>query len=303
MSLGDFTFAQLRALIAVKQHGSITSAAQALGVTQPVLTRGLRLLEQQLGVELLERSARGASLTSYGLALVERASRVDEELQRARDELQQMQGRVSGQVAIACSPIPMMLFVPEAIGQFRQTFTEVEVRVSEAVYPEVMTEFRQGRIDFAIGPIPERGLGRDYKTIKLLDTELVVAVRRGHPKGKSRSIRDFQGESWMVMGPPGGPGAIVAKVFGQHGLKPPSTPLFLETVWSALEVIKHTDLIGFIPKPLALAAASEISIVAVAETVPSLKIDAIVPGKAILTPAARALMSAIRASAASRQKR
>ena len=167
----------------------ITPAAQAPGVTQPVLTRGLRLLEQQLGVELLERSARGASLTSYGLALVERASRVDEELQRARDELQQMQGRVSGQVAIACSPIPMMLFVPEAIGQFRQTFTEVEVRVSEAVYPEVMTEFRQGRIDFAIGPIPERGLGRDYKTIKLLDTELVVAVRRGHPKGKSRSIR------------------------------------------------------------------------------------------------------------------
>lgn len=303
VSLSDITFAQLRALIAVRQHGSITSAAHALGVTQPVLTRGLRLLEQQVGVVLLNRSARGASLTTYGEALVERAARIDEELRRARDELQQMQGHVSGQVAIACSPIPMMLFVPEAIGQFRQTFTEVEVRVTEAVYPEVMNEFRQGRIDFAIGPMPDRGLGRDYKTTRLLETELVVAVRHGHPKARSRTLKDFQQESWMVMGPPGGPGAIVEKTFSKYGFKPPSTPLFLETVWSALEVVKHTDLIGFIPRPLALSAADGISIVPIAETVPSIKIDAIVAAKAILTPAARALMSAIRASASSRHRR
>lgn len=302
MSSSDITFAQLRALIAVRQHGSITSAAHALGVTQPVLTRGLRLLEQQVGVVLLHRSARGASLTPYGDALVERAGRIEEELRRARDELQQMQGHVSGQVSISCSPIPMMLFVPQAIGQFRQTFTQVEVRVVEAVYPAVMEEFRQGRLDFAIGPIPERGLGRDYKTSKLLDTELVVAVRRGHPKAQSRSLKDFQDEGWMVMGPPGGPGAIVDKTFAKYGLQPPATPLYLETVWSALEVIKHTDLIGFIPRALALSAADQISIVPIAETLPRIKIDIITASQAILTPAARALISAIRASAASGQK-
>lgn len=299
MPLGDITFAQLRALLAVREHGSITAAAAALRVTQPVLTRGLRLLEQQLGVALLNRSARGASLTDYGLALVERASRIDEELRRARDELAQMQGHVSGQVTIACSPIPMMLFVPEAIGQFRKTFTDVEVRVTEAVYPEVMNEFRQGRIDFALGPIPTRGLGRDYKTRTLLETELVVAVRRGHPKARARSLSDFETENWMVMGPPGGPGAIVAKTFSDHKLQAPATPLYLQTVWSALEVIKHTDLIGFLPKPLVQSAGGEICIVPVTERVPSLKINAITPAKALLTPAARALMSAIRASAAS----
>ena len=302
MHLGDITLAQLRALIAVRTQGSITSAAASLGLTQPVLTRGLRLLEQQVGVLLLHRSARGASLTPYGEALVERALRIDEELRRARDELLQMQGQVSGRIRIACSPIPMMLFLPQAIGQFRQTFTEVEVRVREAVYPEVMDEFRQGRIDFAIGPIPDRGLGREYKTTKLLDAQLVVAVRRGHPKARARSLKDFQDESWMVMGPPGGPGAIVSKIFSKYGLKAPATPLYLETVWSALEVIKHTDLIGFIPKPLAMDAADRISIVPIAETVAPLRIHAITPSKAILTPAARALISAIRGSAASWQR-
>lgn len=302
MRLGDITLTQLRALIAVRTQGSITSAAASLGLTQPVLTRGLRLLEQQVGVMLLHRSARGASLTPYGEALVERALRIDEELRRARDELLQMQGQVSGRIRIACSPIPMMLFLPQAIGQFRQTFTEVEVRVREAVYPEVMDEFRQGRIDFAIGPIPERGLGREYKTTNLLDAQLVVAVRRGHPKARARTLKDFQNESWMVMGPPGGPGAIVNKIFSKYGLKAPATPLYLETVWSALEVIKHTDLIGFIPKPLAMDAADRISIVPIAETVAPLRIHAITPSKAILTPAARALISAIRGSAASWQR-
>lgn len=298
MSLADITFAQLRALLAVQRQGSITSAAAALGVTQPVLTRGLRLLEQQVGVGLLQRSARGASLTPYGLALVERAQRIEDELRRAKDELQQMQGKVSGRISIACSPIPMMLFVPEAIGQFRRTFTDVEVRVTEAVYPEVMNEFRQESLDFAIGPIPERGLGRDYKTSKLLDVDLVVAVRRGHRKARAKSIKEFLDEDWMVMGPPGGPGAIVGQVFEKNGLRPPATVLYLETVWSALEVIRHSDLIGFIPKPLALWAAQDIAVAPVAEVLPILRIHAITSKKTILTPAARALISAIRASAA-----
>lgn len=302
MSLADITFAQLRALLAVQRHGSITSAAAALGVTQPVLTRGLRLLEQQVGVGLLQRSARGASLTPYGAALVERAQRIEEELRRAKDELQQMQGKASGRLSIACSPIPMMLFVPEAIGQFRRSFTDVQVRVTEAVYPEVMNEFRQESIDFAVGPIPEGGLGRDYKTSKLLDVELVVAVRRGHRKARARSIQEFLDEDWMVMGPPQGPGAIVGQVFEKHGLQPPATPLYLETVWSALEVIRHSDLIGFIPRPLAEWSAQDIAVAPVAEALPLLRIHAITSRKTILTPAARALISAIRASAAGHQR-
>ncbi|MEN9773086.1 MAG: hypothetical protein RL322_156 [Pseudomonadota bacterium] len=62
-------------------------------------------------------------------------------------------------------------------------------------------------------------------------------------------------------------------------------------------VSQHTDVIGFIPRPLDEAAADAIRIVPVKEPLPKLHIHAITPAKAILTPAARALMSAIRASA------
>ena len=93
-----------------------------------------------------------------------------------------MQGNVSGQISIASSPIPMMVAVPIEIRKFRRTFTGVEVRVTESVYPEVMNEFWRESLDFAIGPIQERGLARDYKTSTLLDVEMVVAFRQGHHK-------------------------------------------------------------------------------------------------------------------------
>lgn len=303
MQLGDITFAQLRALLAVKQTGSITAAASFLRVTQPVLTRGLRLLEQQLGVTLLHRSPRGATLTEYGEALVARAQRVDEELRRAREEISQLQGRFNGKVTIACSPIPMMLFVPDAIGQLQQTFPGVQVHIIEAVYPEVMQEFRRSRIDFAIGPVPEHGLGRDYKAVGLLTADMVAAVRRGTPKSRVRSLKQLQDQGWMVMGPPEGPGAIVDKVFKKHGLKPPNTQLYVDTVWAALEMIKHSQLVGFIPKPLAEWAQDDIAIVPVTEKLPDLRIDIIIASTAILTPAARALVSAVRASASAWQRR
>jgi DNA-binding transcriptional LysR family regulator len=85
-------------------------------------------------------------------------------------------------------------------------------------------------------------------------------------------------------------------------LPPPETAVYVETVWSALEVIKHSNVIGFIPGPLARGTVEEICIVPVAEKIPPVKIHAITTSAGILTPAARALMSAIRACAAANKR-
>lgn len=96
-----------------------------------------------------------------------------------------MQGKVSGQISIASSPVPMLLFVPIEMRKFRRTLSDVVVRVTESVDPEVVNEFRRKSLDFAIDPTPERGLGRDYKTSMRLDVELVVAARQGHQKASA----------------------------------------------------------------------------------------------------------------------
>ena len=77
----------LRAFLAVADEGSANRAGAALFRAQSAVSRSIRRLEHELGVELFERRARGMLLTEYGRALLVRARRARAEMQRARAEL------------------------------------------------------------------------------------------------------------------------------------------------------------------------------------------------------------------------
>jgi LysR family transcriptional regulator of abg operon len=87
-------------VVAIADHGSLRVAAQYLGMAQPALTRSIRELEHELGVSLFERHARGVALKSLGEAFITRMRVIQTELQRSRDEMEQMSGRLTGQVSI-----------------------------------------------------------------------------------------------------------------------------------------------------------------------------------------------------------
>ncbi len=77
----------VRAFLAVADEGSANRAGEALFRTQSAVSRSIRKLENELGIELFERRARGMLLTEYGRALLVRAQRVHLEMQRARTDL------------------------------------------------------------------------------------------------------------------------------------------------------------------------------------------------------------------------
>src|SRR5688500_18276875 len=66
---------QLRYLLAVVDHGTVSAAGAALHVAQPAVSRAVRSLEQELGIDLFARSGRGMALTDAGTAVVEQARR------------------------------------------------------------------------------------------------------------------------------------------------------------------------------------------------------------------------------------
>lgn len=292
------TLQQLQALASVATTGSISAAARRMKVTQPLLSRTLQQLEQSVGAPLLQRSARGAALTDYGQALVARARLVESELRKAREDIEQMRQLRSGRIAAACSPVSMMYVLPAAIAMFRAQFPNVEVRISEEVFPHAVQALREGRVDFAVGPVPAAGLGRDFAVKHLFDVDLVVAVNLNHRRVNARSLAALVGEEWLVTGPVGGPGAIVHELFRQHSLTPPACTLYLETIFSAVEMIKHTDLAGLLPAPVAAAAGDAIRIVPIREKIEPLRLSIVTPTRTILTPAARALVSAVTAMSA-----
>ena len=289
------TLRQLHALLAISDAGSISAAARELKVTQPVLSRIIGQLERSSGVSLVSRSARGTALTAAGQNLATRARSISAELRRCHEDIRLMRGESSGRVSIACSPVPMMLVTPIAIRQFLRSFPQAEVRVTELVYPKVVDAFRNQRIDFAIGPVPRKGLGASFRVEPLFQVDLVVAAARDHPAASARTLSALRNHPWLIMGPDDGPGAVLGEIFASHHIDAPHSQVTLDTVWSALEMIRRSGFVGFIPRPIAESAREQVRIIRVREALPPLQISLIAETGTQLTSAARALISAVRA--------
>ena len=106
--------------IEVVTAGSIRGAARRLGMSQPALTRSLQQLEKDLGVQLMDRGVRGASLTQAGQTFLARARVAQAELAKAAEEARLVVGDLSSLVTLGVSPVAASLLLPEPGGRGRR---------------------------------------------------------------------------------------------------------------------------------------------------------------------------------------
>src|ERR1700680_3700202 len=106
---------QLRDLVAIAEHGSLRAAARHLGTAQPTLTRSLSELERELGAPLFERRSRGMVATPLGQAFVRRATRILNDIRRAKDEFEQLRDNAVGSVAIGLSIAAHLWLLPKVL--------------------------------------------------------------------------------------------------------------------------------------------------------------------------------------------
>ena len=114
-------------LVTIVQAGSMTAGAERLGVPLPTISRRIRALEQELKVELLERSARGVKLTEAGARLFEHASRGLDLLQEGRDALVSDQVHIKGKLRLSVPPS----FSPwwQLISDFQKDHPDIRVHL------------------------------------------------------------------------------------------------------------------------------------------------------------------------------
>lgn len=122
---------QLRALVAVADHGSVIGASRALFVSQPAVTKAIRELETDLGITLLGRSVNGVTLTPSGESLLQRARLIVGELERAEQQMATERGALEGKVTVGVSPLAALTLLPHAYARFRQHMPEVNVEFLE----------------------------------------------------------------------------------------------------------------------------------------------------------------------------
>lgn len=189
----------IRYLIAVAETGSLTEAAEKrLHTSQPSLSRQIRDLEDQVGVELLTRSARGVVLTDAGKAFIDHArlalSQVDAAIEAARRAALPSKRRF----ALGFLTGLEMKWLPRAMQLLHQDMSTVDVTVSSDYSPDLADAVARGRLDLAfMRAEPDYDL--EYRIIG--QEELVMLMPSDHKLSKRKVVepKDMIGEPYVAM--------------------------------------------------------------------------------------------------------
>ena len=239
----------LRDVLAVAEQGSIRAAGRRLGATQPALTRSIREIEQELGVALFERHAKGVRLTEMGHALVRRAEAVQSEVRRAKEEIEQLKGRGTGEVSIGMSTASIMTVMPRAMGDFRRRFPDALVKVTETFFQPIEKELASGRIDFYVGPLDSATGAPELTVEHLFANDRLIVARRGHPLLGARSLTELIDARWIR--PTLSPNIVEGdfeEMFVRAGLPRPKIVVNSLSALITMLAIGDSDLLTVVPR-------------------------------------------------------
>jgi DNA-binding transcriptional LysR family regulator len=178
---------QLRYVEAVAAHRHFTRAAGAIGVAQPALSHQIKRLEQELGIDLFERSRRGVRLTPAGEAFLPRIRRALAELDAGRDEVAAFTGLESGRVRLGAMQALGRLDLPRAIARFHSAHPAVEVTLSEESTTRMQQLVAEGQLDLALVAL-DVGYPDALRARPILREPVLLALPDDHPLAARTSV-------------------------------------------------------------------------------------------------------------------
>jgi LysR family nitrogen assimilation transcriptional regulator len=155
----------LKYFVAIADAGSFTGAASTIPIAQPALTRQMRELEVELGVQLLERRPRGVVLTAAGATFYASARRILAEAARVREKLARSQLVGKAAVTIGAPPTLAGLLLPGLLETSSHTLEGIELKSREAFTPVLLEWLERGVIDMAVVTNPVGGRALSFQPL------------------------------------------------------------------------------------------------------------------------------------------
>ncbi|WP_135074961.1 LysR substrate-binding domain-containing protein [Terasakiella sp. SH-1] len=163
---------QLKTLIHVAELGSLSKTADRLNIAQPALSRQIRLLEEELGVQVFERHGRGMVLTSMGAEILEHATHIMSEMDAIRNTALDGKSSFRGIVKIGVTPtVSQVLSVP-LVQKIREAHPQLKVRIIPVLSGFLIDWLKRGDLDVIVSYNPPAQ--RSLRTIPIMMENLFL---------------------------------------------------------------------------------------------------------------------------------
>lgn len=185
----------IRSLVAVSEHGAIGEAALALGLSQPALSRRIKILEDEMGAPLVERSGRGIVLTEMGRLVVREGRVLIEKYDALKEDVARHLRLDAGIVRMGGGATAVSHVLPPVIAKFRRSHPMVRFDVREAGSREIEIMVHSEVLDFGVVTLPTSQT--DLSVEPLLTDRIVLIAGRFHPFVKCKQIAatDLEGQN------------------------------------------------------------------------------------------------------------
>jgi DNA-binding transcriptional LysR family regulator len=179
-------FVTLKLFCAIAQSGSITKGAHECNLALSAASRRISELEETVGLMLLDRSAKGVTLTQAGHAVMQHALRLFQGFEQFSNELGEYAKGIKGHVRLWANMSSLTEFLPAALASFLKQHPEIQVEVEEQMSGDIVQALLDGIADIGVLADGTPTAGLDTRVIG--HDELVIVCSKAHPIKNKKSI-------------------------------------------------------------------------------------------------------------------
>lgn len=215
-------FRHLRTLLALKESGSLSRAAQLLSLTQSALSHQMKMLEDYYGAPLFERKSSPVRFSAAGQRLLQLARQCRPLLEDAERDVQRIVSGAAGRLRIAVECHTCFDWLMPAMDAFRQRWPEVELDIVSGFQADPVGLIQQDRADLAIVAEPDRTEAQ-MQFFPLFRYEIVALLPRGHALLQRPWLEagDFAGQTLITYPVADDMLDLVRRVLRPAGINPP----------------------------------------------------------------------------------
>jgi len=148
------TITQLHYVLAVAENQNFTKAAEKCFVTQPTLSMQIQKLEEELNIQIFDRSKKPIELTDVGRKIVIQAKNIVNESNRIQDIVDQEKGFIGGEFKLGIISTVMPTLLPMFLKAFIKKYPKIKLKIEELTTEEIINRLKDGHLDAAIAATP-----------------------------------------------------------------------------------------------------------------------------------------------------
>lgn len=242
-----FTLQQLRILKAIASEKSFTKAAEILYVSQPSLSKQIKILENRLGIILLNRENNNISLTEAGKIFLQYSERILALCEESCRALNDVKNGDRGNLTVGASQTIGTYLLPRVLALFAQNYPQININVQVDSTRVITKKVVNREIDIAVvgGDVPDE-LKKNLEIEKFVEDELILIVPKSHPfalkKQKKINKDDLYHLNFITLNPNSTIRKFIDNILIQNGIETKQFPVIMQL--NSIEGIKTAVSLG-----------------------------------------------------------